>query len=45
MPRLIQYCTSSESVLEAAEVGPPWLITSTGAFSPSGAVNSGEWGA
>ena len=43
-PRLVQYCTASERVLEADAVGPPWLSTSTGAFSPAGAVNSAENG-
>ena len=27
MPRLVQYCTASESVLEADADGPPWLLT------------------
>ena len=44
MPRLVQYCTASESVPEAEAVGPPWLLTSTGAFSPAGAVKLGESG-
>ena len=44
MPRLVQYWVESERVLEAADVGPPWLLTSTGAFSSAGAANSGEKG-
>jgi hypothetical protein len=42
--RLVQYWIASESVLEAAAVGPSWILTSTGTFSPSGAVNSGKNG-
>jgi hypothetical protein len=44
IPWLVQYCVESESVLDADDVGPPWLFTSTGAFSASGAANSGENG-
>ena len=40
MPRLVQNCTASERVLDVDAVGPPWLLTSTGVFSPCGAVRN-----
>ena len=36
MPRLVQYWIPRLSVEEAAEVGPPWHLTSNGGFSHVG---------
>jgi hypothetical protein len=41
MPRLVQYWMRSSRVLEAAAVGPPWHFTTSGGFSPAGALYSG----
>ena len=38
MPRLVQYWICRLSVLEAAEVGPPWLLTRRGGRSPGAAA-------
>ena len=38
MPRLVQYWVRRSRVLLAAEVGPPWHLTSSGGFSPAGAA-------
>jgi hypothetical protein len=39
-PRLVQYCSPKFNVVRAALVGPPWLKTSSGGFSPAGAPKS-----
>ena len=37
-PRLVQYWKPGLRVADAAPVGPPWLTTSSGGFSPAGAA-------
>ena len=41
MPRLVQYWMPRLSVEDAAEVGPPWILTTSGGTSPAGAAWSG----
>ena len=40
-PRLVQNCLPSSRRLRAAEVGPPWIITTSGGSASCGACTSG----
>ena len=45
MPRLVSSWTARLRPVEAADVGPPWLVTTSGGSSPSGARKAGVRGA